>query len=62
MRKDLFSILQSAVLSGIVFALGGGAKTSNRGTANKGFIRSGQNSASVEITLSNEGNHYVIKL
>ena len=48
-------------MSGIVFALGGGAKISNRGTSNKGFIRSGQNSASVEITLRNEGNNSVFK-
>ena len=46
---------QSAILSAIVFALGGNARMSNRGTANKGFVRSGQNSASVEITLFNEG-------
>ena len=46
---------QSAVLTAIVFGLGGSARTSNRGTANKGFIRNGQNSATVEITLSNEG-------
>ena len=48
-------------MSGIVFALGGGAKISNRGTSNKGFIRSGQNSASVEITLRNEGNYSIFK-
>jgi chromosome segregation ATPase len=46
---------KSAVLSAIVFALGATARMSNRGTSNKSFVRSGQASASVEISLSNEG-------
>lgn len=46
---------KSAVLSAIVFGLGGSARMSNRGSANKGFIRTGQNSAAVEITLNNKG-------
>eukprot|EP00092_Neocalanus_flemingeri_P032878 GFUD01035757.1.p1 GENE.GFUD01035757.1~~GFUD01035757.1.p1 ORF type:complete len:1072 (-),score=401.60 GFUD01035757.1:161-3376(-) len=46
---------KSAVLTAIVFALGGSARTSNRGSSNKGFIRTGQNSAVVEIKLLNVG-------
>jgi len=46
---------KSAVLTAIVFALGGSARTSNRGSSNKGFIRTGQNSARVEIKLANVG-------
>merc|ERR1719167_641881 len=46
---------KSAILTAIVFALGGSARMSNRGTANKSFIRNGQNSASVEIRLCNDG-------
>ncbi len=42
-------------MTAIVFGLGGSARTSNRGTANKGFIRSGQSSASVEVHLWNGG-------
>ena len=46
---------QSAVLSAIVFGLGGHASTSNRGKSNKGLIRNGQSSAKVEITMYNQG-------
>ena len=46
---------KSAILTAVVFALGGTAKNSNRGSSNKSFIRHGQNSATVEITLSNAG-------
>jgi len=46
---------KSAILTAIVFGLGGSARTSNRGSSNKGFIRTGQNSAVVEIKLSNVG-------
>ena len=46
---------KSAVLTAIVFALGGSARTSSRGNSNKGFIRTGQNSARVEIKLANVG-------
>ena len=50
---------KSAVLTAIVFALGGTARMANRGTSNKGFIRTNQTSATVEITLANLGeNHY----
>ena len=38
-----------------MFGLGGSARTSNRGSLNKGFIRTGQNSAVVEIKLCNVG-------
>ena len=46
---------KSAVLTAIVFGLGGSARTSSRGNSNKGFIRTGQTSAVVEIKLCNEG-------
>ena len=49
-------IFQSAVLSAIVFALGGSAATSNRGKSNKGLIRAGSDSATVEVTLWNKGD------
>jgi chromosome segregation ATPase len=48
---------KSAVLTAIVFALGGTARTANRGTSNKGFIRTNQNSATVDITLANTGEN-----
>jgi len=48
---------KSAVLTAIVFGLGGSARTSNRGTSNKGFIRTGQSSANVEIKLANVGEN-----
>lgn len=48
---------KSAVMTAIVFALGGSARTSNRGTSNKGFIRNGANQMSVEVTLLNEGEN-----
>ncbi len=48
---------KSAVLTAIVFALGGTARTSCRGTTNKAFIRTNQTSATVEIALTNVGEH-----
>jgi chromosome segregation ATPase len=48
---------KSAVLTGIVFGLGGTARTSNRGSSNKAFIRNGQNRATVEIHLYNGGEN-----
>jgi len=47
---------KSAVLAAIVFGLGGSARTANRGNTNKGFIRTGQTSAVVEIRLDNTGD------
>ena len=46
---------KSAVLTAIVFCLGGSARVASRGSSNKGFIRTGQNSALVEVRLSNVG-------
>ena len=48
---------KSALMTAIVFALGGTARTSNRGTSNKGFIRTGQAQATVEIQLYNGGEN-----
>ena len=48
---------KSAVMTAIIFALGGSARTSERGSSNKAFIRTGQTSASVEIALCNEGEY-----
>jgi len=48
---------KSAVLTAIVFGLGGTARMSNRGSSNKGFIRAGQTSATVEIKLVNTGDN-----
>ena len=48
---------KSAVLTAIVFGLGGSARMSNRGAGNTGLIRQGQASATVEISLYNGGEH-----
>lgn len=48
---------KSAVMSALIFALGGNAKMTNRGTSNKSFIRSGETQASVEIALVNAGEN-----
>ena len=48
---------KSAVLAAILFGLGGSARTAERGRSNAAFIRTGQPSASVDITLSNEGEY-----
>lgn len=48
---------KSAVLTAITFALGGTARTANRGTSTKSFVRTGASSASVELTLSNQGEY-----
>lgn len=48
---------KSAVLTAIVFGLGGTARMASRGNSNKGFIRTGQPSATVEIRLCNEGEN-----
>ena len=47
---------KSAILTAIVFALGGSARASNRGNSNRNFIRTGQQRAEVEIHLLNEGD------
>lgn len=46
---------KSAVLTAIVFGLGGSARISNRGNSNKNLIRNGENQAVVEIDLYNKG-------
>lgn len=46
---------KSAILTAILFGLGGNARDSNRGNSNKGFIRTGQSSANVEIKICNRG-------
>merc|ERR1719460_3549749 len=46
---------KSAVLTAIVFVLGGSARTASRGSSNREFIRSGQTSALVEIKMLNIG-------
>jgi len=46
---------KSAVLTAIVFALGGNARVASRGNTNKAFIRTNQNSAKVEVRLTNVG-------
>jgi hypothetical protein len=48
---------KSAVLAAITFALGGSARMSNRGSANRNFIRTNQASANVEISLYNRGEN-----
>jgi chromosome segregation ATPase len=48
---------KSAILTAIVFALGGTARMTNRGSSTKGFIRTNQNSATVDITLVNIGEN-----
>lgn len=48
---------KSALMSALIFGLGGTAKMTNRGKANKNFIRTGQTQASVEISLYNVGEN-----
>jgi chromosome segregation ATPase len=47
----------SAILTAVLFGLGGTARQSDRGSNNKAFIRTGQASASVEVHLYNEGEY-----
>ncbi|KAI5122964.1 hypothetical protein M0805_006843 [Coniferiporia weirii] len=47
---------KSAVLSAITIALGGKAITTGRGSGLKSFIREGQSSSEVTVTIKNEGD------
>ena len=44
---------KSAVLSAIIFALGGSARVSGRGSTNRDLVRTGQRTAEVEVTMHN---------
>ena len=46
---------KSAIMSALIFGLGGSAKTTNRGSSNKNLIRTDQPQANVEISLFNDG-------
>ncbi|XP_008311197.1 structural maintenance of chromosomes protein 6 [Cynoglossus semilaevis] len=46
---------KSAVLTALIVALGGNAQTTNRGSSLKGFVKEGESSADVSITLRNRG-------
>lgn len=46
---------KSAVLTALIVGLGGKATATNRGYSIKGFVKSGQNSADISITLRNRG-------
>lgn len=46
---------KSAILTALVVGLGAKASLTNRGSNVKGFIKTGQNSAYIEITLYNKG-------
>ncbi|XP_073705060.1 structural maintenance of chromosomes protein 6-like [Garra rufa] len=47
---------KSAVLTALIVALGGKALTTNRGSSLKGFVKEGESSADVSITLKNRGH------
>ncbi|XP_031437690.1 structural maintenance of chromosomes protein 6-like [Clupea harengus] len=47
---------KSAVLTALIVALGGNAQTTNRGSSLKCFVKEGESSAEVSITLRNRGN------
>ncbi|XP_073705563.1 structural maintenance of chromosomes protein 6-like [Garra rufa] len=47
---------KSAVLTALIVALGGKALTTNRGSSLKGFVKEGESSADVSITLRNRGH------
>ena len=47
---------KSSVLSAIHFGLGGSARQLNRGTSNRSYIKDGETSAWVEISLLNRGD------
>uniref|UniRef100_A0A3Q3ATS2 Structural maintenance of chromosomes protein 6 n=1 Tax=Kryptolebias marmoratus TaxID=37003 RepID=A0A3Q3ATS2_KRYMA len=46
---------KSAILTALIVALGGNAQTTNRGSSLKGFVKEGESSADVSITLRNKG-------
>ncbi|XP_055741192.1 structural maintenance of chromosomes protein 6-like isoform X4 [Salvelinus fontinalis] len=46
---------KSAVLTALMVGLGGKATTTNRGSSLKGFVKEGESSADVSITLRNKG-------
>ncbi|KAH9825121.1 hypothetical protein DFH28DRAFT_1016562 [Melampsora americana] len=46
---------KSAILTGIILALGGKAATTSRATSLKGFIKHGQSRAEVKLQMSNRG-------
>ncbi|KAB0395800.1 hypothetical protein E2I00_013785 [Balaenoptera physalus] len=47
---------KSAVLTALIVGLGGKAIATNRGSSLKGFVKDGQNSADISITLRNRGD------
>nr|XP_046228256.1 structural maintenance of chromosomes protein 6-like isoform X2 [Scatophagus argus] len=46
---------KSAILTALIVALGGNALATNRGSSLKGFVKEGESSADVSITLRNKG-------
>uniref|UniRef100_A0A3Q2Q5H1 Si:dkey-119f1.1 n=1 Tax=Fundulus heteroclitus TaxID=8078 RepID=A0A3Q2Q5H1_FUNHE len=46
---------KSAILTALIVALGGNAMATNRGSSLKGFVKEGESSADVSITLHNKG-------
>ncbi|CAJ1078421.1 structural maintenance of chromosomes protein 6 [Xyrichtys novacula] len=46
---------KSAILTALIVALGGNAHATNRGLSLKGFVKQGESSAEVSITLRNKG-------
>ncbi|XP_040016295.2 structural maintenance of chromosomes protein 6 [Gasterosteus aculeatus] len=46
---------KSAILTALIVALGGNAHATNRGLSLKGFVKEGESSADVSITLRNKG-------
>ncbi|KAI4905310.1 hypothetical protein NFI96_022725, partial [Prochilodus magdalenae] len=46
---------KSAVLTALIVGLGGKAQTTNRGSSLKGFVKEGESSAEISITLRNQG-------
>ncbi|XP_041951260.1 structural maintenance of chromosomes protein 6 isoform X1 [Alosa sapidissima] len=47
---------KSAVLTALIVALGGNAQTTSRGSSLKCFVKEGESSAEVSITIKNRGN------